>query len=433
MMFIPVTKVYSCDFDSYIVKYKDCDDIQLISKYEKKQLESEGITMYGTQKNEREIEYIEPNYDVELFGDSWSTKLVNAETAWNYGCYGNEVKVAVIDSGLCANAFNTEIIEGFNFVDNSNNISDNIGHGTFVSSIICETKKGDDAEGVAPKVKLIPIKCFENGYSTKADVIAKAINYAVNDCKCDIINMSFGFSGNSSYLKEVVNNALENGVILVAAVGNNGNSNMKYPAGYEGVIGVGAVDKNRAICSFSQHNNSVDVTAPGIDILGYCIDGYSSNSGTSFSAPYVTAAAAVAKCIFPNITPAEFESLIKKTVCDLGEEGYDIYYGYGLLDIDKLFFELMNKYDVFMSPVTVKNGFASAIVLNNEENDILGKEIISVYDEKCLVSCKIKDIKVNVGKNTIFFSVSDTAHIKIFLWNGRENLKPITLSREYNY
>ncbi len=432
-------EVSANSYDTYILKFKGNDNIQIITEEEKEFLLSNDIMGYDVCNERAEIEYIEPNYEVELFSEEttldkeWNVNAVKASSAWNYGCYGNEVKIAVIDSGVYNHPYlKDSLLEGYNTIDETTNTEDNIGHGTFVSSIISGIKSTEYTCGVAQKAKIIPIKCFDPNYSTKVDIIAEAIDYAVNVCDCDIINMSFGLRGNSTYLKEKIDMALQKGVILIAAVGNEGNSAIRYPAAYDGVVGVGAIDSNCERCTFSQYNSSVDVVAPGDELFGFSIDGFTENRGTSFSAPHVSAAAAIAKCINPHINSDIFNSLIQQTSIDLGEIGYDVSYGYGMLDVGSLSMTLINDYEIFMSPINYENSKATITLYNNSEKNISAKSIFAYYDDNKFMNCAISDVKLNFGEKV---NISNEAHtpykIKCFLWNDLKNLITLTASREY--
>lgn len=430
-------KVSAETYDSYILKYRGDENIHIITEEEKELLLNGNIMVYDSYDNKLEIEYLEPNYEVILFDDNtqnkdWNVNTVNAQTAWEYDCYGNGVKIAVIDSGIYKDAFpENSIDEGYSLISKSNDVTDNIGHGTFVSSIICSKSSDEYTKGIAAKSKIIPIKCFDTGYSTKVDVVADAIDYAVNVCGCDVINMSFGLKANSTYLKEKIDDALSKGVILIAAVGNNGSSSIRYPAAYDGVVGVGAVDKNLSRCDFSQYNTSVDIVAPGKELYGFSIDGFLENSGTSFSAPHITAAAAIAKCIMPNITPDEFNIMLQQTADDLGTNGYDVYYGYGLLNIKELTLKLINTYDVFISPINAENKQASITIYNNSNDILTAINIFANYDNEKFESCIFSDVKLEIGEKTKICNPMPTNTVKYFLWEKLSTLKPLTISREY--
>ena len=141
-----------------------------------------------------------------------------------------------------------------------------------------------------------------------------------------------------------MSHAEEKGVILVAAAGNapsgsTGNDPVLYPAGYETVIGVGSVDREKTVSYFSYQNDSVYITAPGQGLYGLGIASgttYVTGQGTSYAAPMVSAAAALALSIKPELTPAEFRALLRDTAEDLGEPGWDKVYGHGFLNIGGL-------------------------------------------------------------------------------------------------
>jgi len=170
-----------------------------------------------------------------------------------------------------------------------------------------------------------------------------AINYAV-EANCDIIILSIGMTDKSRALEEAVGRALDSGAVLFSAVGNVGTSTRYYPAAYDGVIGVGSVDRDMKASSLSQRNDSVFVVAPGQDILGLWINSgkisyrhgssglYSLRTGTSYATSYAAALGVIAKSMYPHITSAEVRRLLMETSTDLGSKGYDTTYGFGLIN-----------------------------------------------------------------------------------------------------
>lgn len=419
------------EHDSYILKLKNNDNFNLISAEERDFLLSSKISSFSALKNQ--IEYIEPNYDVFLHNTqeiNWNFTFVNANIPQEYGCYGNEIKIAVIDSGVYPHELlKQNLSAGYNFVDNSYDTSDNIGHGTFVASIISAAVNNTYTEGIAPKSKVIPLKCFE-GNKGSIDKICEAIKYAVDVKKCSIINMSFGLSNNSSALKEAVEYALSKNVILVSSVGNNGTSKLTYPSAYNGVVGVGAVDKNLNVCNFSQHNNSVDVVAPGEDLNGILVSGNNKNSGTSFSAPHVSAAAAIALCIDDEITPQRFNDLIQSTSTDLGDAGYDFYYGNGLLNIGKMSEQLIEEKNIFISPINI-DSLSSKVTIVNNQSDCTAFVTFADYNGKYLNNCIINNVNLaSKEKVDVSFPINGRL-IKYFVWNTAKQPIPLTKTREY--
>lgn len=288
-------------------------------------------------------EYVEPNYIVSLFDSvagedvNWGYGAVHAEYAANAGLTGLGIKVAVIDSGVNLSAdglSEANIAQGYNYINDSYDISDSSlsQHGTRITQIICASDSGGSLTGIAPGTEIVPLKCFENGTAT-LDVLLRALNDANNIYGCKVINMSWGMEEQSKSLEEAMECAKAAGVILIAAAGNEGNSVVNYPAGYDEVIGVGAVDSNLNLATFSQINNSVYITAPGVGIGGI------QSNGTSFAAPFITAMAALLLENDVTMTPADFSALLSVRGMDLGTENYDTSYGYGFARLDWLLAE----------------------------------------------------------------------------------------------
>ena len=122
--------------------------------------------------------------------------------------------------------------------------------------------------------------------------------------------------------------------MLVSAVGNKGNATLYYPAAYETVIGVGAVDSGGNVAWMSNRNDSVFLTAPGMDVKTTGVNvGCVTDSGTSFSTPIVSAAAAVLLSIDHTLLPEEIRTLLAGTATDRGAAGWDANYGYGILNM----------------------------------------------------------------------------------------------------
>ncbi len=312
---------------------------------------------------EEYIKYIEPNYVAELFeapndtyyGLQWSLEAIGIESVWDGLDALEDVTIGIIDSGIMQGHedfdYQNTILEGYNTISNSTNTEDDVGHGTFVSSLISAVRNnGKGIAGIAENAKIIPLKAFNSKNGLLTD-ICEAIDLAVNVYNCDIINMSFGFSTNPETLQEAVEAAHAKGVIMIASVGNDAKENSDlsvpiktlYPAGYDCVIGVGSTDTDDSRSYFSQFNNSVFVTAPGANIAGISHipdpngNYYKYGNGTSYAAPLVTAVAAIAKGLDPTMTTQRFQKLLMLTSDDLGEDGYDIYFGHGRLNAHRLF------------------------------------------------------------------------------------------------
>ena len=229
------------------------------------------------------------------FDRQWALPHIEAETAWTEMGELSAVTVAVIDTGVCMN--HEDLVDrvrdnGYDFVDNDDDPEDVFGHGCSVAGIIAANiDNGIGIAGFAPNASILPIRVLgPSGSGSMADVAA-GIVYAADE-GADIINLSLGSSIGSQVTQDAVNYALGKGLTVIASAGNSGGSLPGFPARYEDVVAVGAVDPNGARSSFS--NKGGDIWAPGRDVHTIYLDnGYKALNGTSFSAPYVAAMAAV--------------------------------------------------------------------------------------------------------------------------------------------
>lgn len=394
----------------------------------------------------------EPYYNTSYQSYLWQTGTADA---WSMGCYGNGVKIGIIDSGVYphkdfyrtvgTDAETGEPIQdyaikgGINCTDDGNeesNFGDTLGHGTFVAGIIASQFNSYGFAGMTPMADIYVLKAFV-GQTTSLSYILKCIYAAVDTFECDIINMSFGVenSKTNTNFKEAIDYAYSKNVIICAATGNNPSGttgtadSVMYPAGYDNVIGVGSVDRYNKHSLFSHENNSVYVTAPGSSMHGLGHNGGTTVSeGTSFSCPQVSSAAAIAKNIDPDITPDEFMELIRSTSIDLGTEGYDTTYGWGLLNISGIVLELLhnesktNKY--FVSPITRwSNTDISCTVYNNTFSDaemytLLKGSNVRNYDIISLEMMESAEVMFeDIPTDSVFYTIS------------RDNLRPCSNSK----
>ena len=231
----------------------------------------------------------DPDYDRQ-----WALPHIQAETAWREMGDLQPVTVAVIDTGVCMSHEDLEgrvLDGGYDFVDNDDDPEDVFGHGCSVAGIIAaNTDNGIGIAGFAPNSSILPVRVLgPSGSGSMADVAAGIVYAADNGA--DIINLSLGSAVGSQVTQDAVNHALGKGVTVIASAGNSGGNLPGYPARYEGVVAVGAIDADGSRSSFS--NKGGDIWAPGRDVHTiYLNNGYKALNGTSFSAPYVAAMAA---------------------------------------------------------------------------------------------------------------------------------------------
>lgn len=387
------------------------------------------------------VDFYEPDYEVPLLEDfsfrsasAWNLSAINVQKAWDIGCYGNYVTVAVIDSGVYAHPdLANNLLAGHNYIDDNSDTNDDIGHGTYVSGIIAAEANGEYIDGVANRAKIVPLKCFASGRPATTSVLTDAIYDAVNTYHADVINMSFGmpYSLTTTTFQLAIQYAVDNGCIVVAAVGNSGNTTINniiyYPAGYPDVIGVGSVDSNLSKSSFSSYNSSVCVVAPGGGVSSVAIEGFTNNSGTSFACPHVSAMAAIAKCIDKDISANEFREILEETSTDLGDTGYDTYYGYGLINIEAMIDKMLENTPLFISPVSETADGTEVTVYNNSQNPFVAEGFAAGYENGMLSGITLSDISLS-AKETAKMNCLMADSVKFMLWR---NFEPLKKAAEY--
>ncbi|MGV9624533.1 type VII secretion-associated serine protease mycosin [Streptomyces tendae] len=286
-------------------------------------------------------------------GRPWALQRVNLDELWAQS-KGKDVQVAVIDTGVdVKNPQLTDAVDaskGKNYLPekndkgekiergNAHGTTDTVGHGTRVAGIIAaRPAKGTGFVGLAPEATIIPIKQNDAEGNGTADTLATSIRHAV-DAGADVINISQDTAKAvkpDSPLKSAVDYALGKEVVVVASAGNDGlggKDKKTYPASYDGVLAVASSDRNNERASFSQAGDSVGVAAPGVDMISTVPGGgHCSDNGTSFSAPYVSAVAALLKSAHPKWTAAQIVAQIEQTA-ERSIPGHDRLVGWGVID-----------------------------------------------------------------------------------------------------
>lgn len=355
--------------------------------------------VFITDKNEKGPIFYPAEYSSEISDEpSYSTQngytfsSMNFNNAHKY-YRGDSVKVAVIDSGLnythedFSDSNGNQIIQGNSrTIDNSSGswlyyqfssgyqskIVDSLGHGTNVASVIASQINALGCAGIAPNVELYVYKVTNTSDGYEWTAINSALSYCVSE-GIDVINMSFqsyehdvtyngstmsASTGCSTVLSYYLNQCYNAGITLVAAAGNYNTSEPSYPASNNHVISVGSLAESSTTAKAGYSNTyGIDLVAPG---TVYVADkgtntAYKKTSGTSFSAPIVTAAIALYKQQHPTATPSEIESALYAS-CD-SISGNPSWAGNGRLNIDK-----------FLG-VDVQDGPVEIIINNSEVVD----------------------------------------------------------------
>ena len=240
---------------------------------------------------------------------------IDAPEAWALST-GSPVKVAVIDTGIDYTHpdLAARYAGGYDFLNGDADPFDDHGHGTHVSGTIAAEMNNltgtpmpaaEGVVGIAPNARILAYKvCGPDGHCSDF-AITQAIDQAVTD-GAKVINMSLGGADYSQSLNDSIQAAWSAGLVIVAGAGNDGNTNLFYPAALDNVVSVGASDEDDLRASFSNYGNWVDIAAPGNVILStylmsQCsvsttpgdIGCYAFNSGTSMATPHVSGAAAL--------------------------------------------------------------------------------------------------------------------------------------------
>lgn len=277
---------------------------------------------------------------------------IKATSAWEESKGIEEVVIAIIDTGvdMAHPDLNDKIVSlGYDWVNGDADATDDQGHGTFVAGIAAaETNNNEGIAGVAWNCKILPLKVMDaEGEGYYSDII-DAIVYAV-DNGADVINLSLGGFFDDPLMEEAVQNAVQNDVVVVAAVGPPEGypaGPVTYPAAYDDCLAVAATDYDDDRAWWSNFGPEVDVAAPGERIIStvptwYFGEGsipYGFGGGTSFSCPHVAGMAALIKSEKPWLTAEQVMNVIRYSADDINESelpGFDEDVGYGRINMEK--------------------------------------------------------------------------------------------------
>ncbi len=273
-----------------------------------------------------------------MYDSQWALVKIDAASAWKIST-GRNVTIAVIDSGVDLDhpEFAARILDGYDFVNEDTVADDDYGHGTLVAGVAAAAANNNRGiAGLAWNARIMPVKVLDGqGQGVSSDLTCAL--YWAADQGAHIINISIISFGPSFGMQSALNYAANKGVLTFAAAGNlfeQGNP-VTYPAAQEGVIAVGATDKDDSHASFSSAGSFVDISAPGVSIYSLfppSHDEYRAVRGTSLASPHAAALAALVLSAAPGLSSAEVESIILQSAVDLGETGQDGKFGYGRID-----------------------------------------------------------------------------------------------------
>ncbi len=326
------------------------------------------------------------NYYFDTFAISsenpWYFDQISIYGAWKLTNGSRDITIAVIDSGIDFSHpelqnvawINEDEIENNSIDDDNNGYVDDINgwdfvsndsipgpedddpihwHATFIAGIIAAPINGEGIAGVAPNVTIMDIRVLksDNYQGTTLEGLGDAIRYAV-DNGADVINLSLQYYSESEDYYDDIVYAIENNVAVVSITGNSwvsyggGKEIMSYPGAYNEVIAVGATNYDREKADYSNYGEWTELVAPvgdeGTGIKGtYPPEGYVFGWGTSFAAPQIAGIIALMKSLNNTISVNEIRKILRETATDLGDEGKDKYFGYGLVNATAALNKLM--------------------------------------------------------------------------------------------
>ena len=303
---------------------------------------------FNSVESEDIPEFNEDNDTFEFINSApWHFTTINADKAASLVKSPQDVVVAVCDSGYEEGHedLRGRSVAGFSFVDQNYDTRPNTHHGTMVAGIIVGRENSlVNASGIAPFVKIMPLKITTKKGSTTLSTIVDCIKYGA-DNGAKVINVSFTGVNNDS-IEEAGRYARERGALLVYSAGNQGRNRRTWPD-HKNVFIIGGTQQNnsRWNCNRwykkcgSNFGDFVDVVAPAKDVfttrayVTFGGDTHSDPNGTSFSAPIVSAIAALVFSVNPNFSPDQVEDIISSTTQTVGS-GSNYVYGYGQVDAE---------------------------------------------------------------------------------------------------
>jgi subtilisin family serine protease len=421
------------------------------------------------------------------YKEQWNIKQIKADKVWNKAT-GKGIKVGVIDTGIDFEHIELEgqlyiseqedinkngkfdpwsiqeekngITGDLDGIDNDNNgyIDDVIGydfvdedvfaygdyadpdpipadehsHGTYVSGIIAAKNNNEEGiTGIAYDAKIVTVRAFDMAGQGESDDIANAIVYLTLQ-GVKVINCSFGEHYDTEILKDACDFATANGVILIASSGNNNHFLPHYPSEYSNVISVGGTNNKLGKYGYGNYGSRLDICAPGQEVLSLDLNNkYAVKSGTSASAPHITAAVALLIEKFGDMDFNVIKNKLLTTGFDIGKPGWDSIFAAGVLDLEQaLDYTGMgaitvtfpqnerNLYKEFTPKVKIEGSIINSLF---EKYDVeIGAGILPEKWEHLATSTEqvknstIAEIDISEMKDTVY-----TCKIKVNLKNGK--------------
>ncbi len=337
-----------------------------------------------------DIEMIEEDTVVTKLGDitPWNIENIKAPFLHNQDNYGTGIKVAVFDTGIDLNNSDLQVAGGVSFVEGITSYDDDNGHGTAMAGILAALQNEQGLLGIAPEVSLYSVKVLDQegiGYYSQ---IIDGIQWAIEN-DIDIITMSFGGTQYSNILRESIQEANDNNILIIAASGNQGSfSAINYPANFNEVVCVGAVDNQNNIASFSNRGTEMDIVAPGVNIQTTGLNNsLVTVNGTSAAVPHVAGVAAQLWSIKNELTNDELKALLYVSAERMGEHNTS---GWGLVNAEQAYIFRDTQLDDFPvdnvpNPISPEDAGGGGVVTASALVSVDGNQIndgVTIYKDE---------------------------------------------------
>ena len=341
--FVPgeiVVKTENGEYETRQVEAQDLEDIKEIAE----EVETQEPTVQEAGPNYVYTPEFSPN-DLYYTQQEW-LRTIKAPSAWE-DSRGSGVTVGVVDTGWQVDHPDLidETVDQYDFIDEDGVAQSTSYHGTSVAGIAAaDTNNTTGVAGIGFKANFVMAKACTRTDCNTADT-APAIDWLSQTMGVKIINLSFGriFSDgtNDPVLGEAIQRAQDAGALVVASAGNAGEqTDDHYPACFDRVLGVGALNEVGTKADFSNTGPCVDLVAPGERVLTtfdendsfFSLGRYALVTGTSFSSPQVAGTAALIKAKNTSLTADQIATRLQSKATDKGDPGRDDTYGYGLLN-----------------------------------------------------------------------------------------------------
>ena len=342
----------------------------------------------------------------------WNVRMIKADK--NKAENAERIKIAILDSGIDWGndinlAYQVSLVPGEE--EMTQMFMDGTGHGSSVASLIAANDDGNGITGINNNVDIYSYRVLDDEDQAPVSRVAEAIYMAIEQ-DVNIINMSFGMDDYSEILKEAIHAAKEKGILIIAAAGNTGDDGVQYPAAYEDVMAVGAVNKDGMVEHYSAKGEEIEVVAPGelVRTTGF-IGTEEVISGTSLAAPQVTAVATLIWQKDPKVSADFVRGLLDESANLYGETDE---YGNGLVDAEYA----LNYYDEYKQKYNESEDKTKQLLPLNES------EITTFDDTGCVQGSWKADDHESMIKDSSRFCVRagarfpDVKGVKNFTYNG---------------